>query len=329
MSTKAVPCIYERLVLVRRVPYWLYWLLVSMVAFAVGEVVLSIFNDTRFFWTRLLFSCLIFLLPAMSVWMARNFQKTMCSLSPLLWDDNSEFEVWLSTRMKRIFTLRSWPARLTTTIIVIAALTTVAILGLPFSSPELNSLALIGFALLLVICGQCGYELVDLLITLREIVRRPARVPFYLLPHPAVSGLQNYYSATALLYILNYVFLITAVWQGPYGFSQEMLVWLVFIASFPLGMFLWTFYQVHTLMKKVKESHFRTINQEIQKALEGVLTGDDSEEVERLEKVMEIQDKVRRVREWPVDVQNTLTFLVALGTTIIQIVVSVLELFKP
>lgn len=326
---KTIRCTYEQVILLKRIPYWIYWSAIGILGFTMWEIVIRAFGDKHFLWTQLLFGGGIALLPMTYVWMSHNFQNIMRILSPLLWSDNAEFEGWLEVRATRVFTLNSWQARLVTGFIVISALITVILSRLPFNSSVLNFLALIGFTPLLVVCGQGAYILTHLLVTLREIVRRPPKVPFFMLSHSAISGLQNYYSATAVVVTLAYICLVIAVWQGPYGLSLEMQIWLTVLAFYPLSMFFWSFFQVHILMRNIKQSHIEIINQEVQLTLEKVLSRNENEDVERLDKVMDIQNRIQTTKEWPVDLQGTLTFLIALTTAIVQVMISIVGILKP
>lgn len=241
----------------------------------------------------------------------------------LLWTDDAEFEGWLKIREKRIFTLRSSLAKLVTGVIVVAGLITVITLELPFKSEITNIIGLIFFFFLLVICGHDLYISIDLIVTLKEIVWRPARVPFFMLPHPAIYRLQKYYLTAAILYVLFYIGLVFAVWQGPYGFNYIMIVWLTALAFYPLLMFFCSLIQVRNLLRNIKQSHLETINYEVQQALEKVMNGHSLEETERLEKVMSIQNKIQNMEKGSITTGTVITFLTTFAIAIVQIVISV------
>ncbi len=249
----------------------------------------------------------------------------MKTLSPLLWDDHIEFEKWLEIQEIHIFTLHSWPAKIVTGFITSAALITIITLGLPLKSGIHLVVAYTFFFFLSMFCGQCLFISIGLLLKLKEIVDRPIKVPFFLLPHPGISRLQNFYSATTLIIVSFYTGFVIAVWLGPYGFNLAMLVWLTALSGYPLAMFSWSFFQIHFLLQNVKQSHLKIANNEVQQALKNVLTDHSLKETDRLEKMMSIQNKVKAMKEWPIAVEGALTFLTALVVAIVQALIYVLE----
>lgn len=206
---------------------------------------------------------------------------------------------------------------------------TISWLGFPFQTLTANILAVLGFIPLLIICGQGAYLLLDLLLVLRELVNLPPKVSFYLQSHPAIARLQNSFSSASLIVMLAYICLVLSIWQGPYGFSLEMQIWLTVLAFYPISMFFWSFFHVHILMLNVKNSHIKIVNKEVQETLERVLKNKKNDDVDRLEKLMGIQNKVQAMKEYPVEFQGTLTFIATFATVLIQIIISVRELLKP
>lgn len=316
-------CTFETIILFKRIPYWLYWPVIGIISFIPGEILIRTFEDNHFFWTQVLFSGAVGILPVLNIWLFHSFTKTMRGVSVLLWAGDAEFEKWLKIREARIFTLRSFEAKFVTGFVVVAGLIPVIILGLPFKSEIINIIGLIFFLLLLVICGHDLYISIDLIVTLEEIVWRPAQVPFFMLPHPAIYRLQKYYLTAAILYVLFYIGLVIAVWQGPYGFNYILIVWLTALAVYPLLMFFCSFFQVRTLLRNIKQSHLETVNYEVQQALEKVMNGHSLEETERLEKVMSIQNKIQNMEKGSITTETVITFLATLAIAIVQIVISV------
>jgi hypothetical protein len=290
------------------------------IGYFLGDLLIRLFNEPRLTLTQLIFAGCVGVFPIVIEVFCQRFQKTMYSLSVILWDDKAQFEKWLTERTSRIFTLNSWPARITTGGIVFVALVTVSLLGMPFRSGILNCLALFGFMLLIVICGQGVYMMLDLLITIRQVTHRQPNVPFFRLPHPAITELSDQCALASLALAVAYIALVVAISQGPYGLSVEMQAWLAALAFFPISMFFWSLIQVRALMRSVKQSQLEIINAEIERNLQKVLKGEGIEDVQRLESVMDIQSKVQAVHEWPIAVQGALTFVVTSATLAIQII---------
>lgn len=319
-------CTFERVIIFKRISYRVYWPFMGFFLFIAGEILVRILNETGFTITRIVFSAAFGLIPVLIISSFYRFEKVMKDLSNILWDDNDEFESWLKHRMARIYTLKFWPSRIITVLISLGALFTILNLGLPFQSKVGNIIALLLFIPPLFVVGQSAYILLDSLFTLRDLSHRSANVPFYFQPHPAIRALQNGYSTFALVVALGYIFLAISIWQGPYGFSLEMQIWLTLLAFYPISMFFWSFYHVHILMQKIKSSHMKIINKEIQRALNMVLDGKKNDDVDRLERIMEIQDKVQAAKEWPIDFQGAFTFIATLITFLVQLFLSIRDI---
>ncbi|KCZ73614.1 hypothetical protein ANME2D_00685 [Candidatus Methanoperedens nitroreducens] len=313
---------FEAIILFKRIPYWIYWPAIGFLSFVLGELLTRFFAENYFLWSRLLFNVAFGTLPIINIWFFHSFRKTMQEISIFFWQDDAEFQRWLKNKEIHIFTLRSWMAKCVTGFIFVAGLITIILLGLPFKSELFNLIGLICFSIFLMFCGNTLYISIGLLSTLREIVNRPTIIPFFMPHHRVISKLQNYYLIQTLFIVLYYIGLVIAVWRGPYGLNSAMLIWLTGLASYPLVMFSWSFLQIHFLMQNIKQSYLETINSEVQYAFKNVFNGHDFQELEHLEKIMNIQNKIHTLAEWPVSVGGALTFLTSLATAIIQIIVS-------
>ena len=83
-------------------------------------------------------------------------------------------------------------------------------------------------------------------------------------------------------------------------------------------------------MHNIKQVHLCTVNDEVQIALQRVLSSKSLEDAQRLEKLMDIQSKVEGLKEFPFGSQGAVTFLVTLVTASTQIAaVSVIRSWKP
>lgn len=329
MSKQTVLCTYEKIILFKRMPYWIYWPIVGLFLFFIGEITVLLLHEKQFFFTQIALSAGIGLIPVVLVFYSHEFEKTIKNLESVLWTNKNEFEQWLFERTSRMFTLKSWGAKFVTALFITGALLTVFWLGLPLRSLTGNIIAILGFIPVLIIAGQTAYMLLDLLITLRELVFRPANVSFYLQLHPAIRQLQGFFSSVTLVTTLAYIIGALAIWFGPYGVPFAMQIWLTLLAFYPICMFFWSFLHVHVLMQNIKNLHTQIINREVQRTLDCVLKNEKTDDVERLEKIMNIQNKVQTMKEWPVEIQGTLTFIATLATVLIQIVITIKEFLKP
>lgn len=325
MSTKSI---YEK-VIPFHLSKWLFWPFVGTVAFLAGILILNLSNETVFLWTQIFFTSMSVCIPLVFIWLNDNFKAALSPLSNILWDDDAEFESWVETRKRRLFTFASPIAKLLISLAVVLALITIFSLGLPFKLLEVNVIALIGFVFLTIQNAHSAYTFLDFLVTAHEIANRPIKPPFYINTKYVISKLQSYYSSLTLFITGGYFAMAIAIWQGPYGITPELQIWLSFGAFYPLASFFWLFFQSHIIMQRIKHANLVAINQEIQATYKQTMSKKSNEKFEQLSKIMELQDKVASLPEWPIELQGTITFAITLITAIIQVFVSVSGLFRP
>lgn len=328
-TTHQTKCTFERVIFFSKMPYWIFWPFIGVLIFALSEVLFRVFNETYYIVSRVI-ACFAFaVLPTISIWLFRSFKKVVFDLSQGVLADKDSTENWLKERELRIFTLRHPMAKFVTVLIVVAGLVTVIALGLAFKSQLVNVLSIVFFTILLSYCGQTLYISFDLFSTLRDLVTRPIEAPFYLIPNPAILNLQSYYSTASLMAFFLYVIMFVGIWQGPYGLSISMLVWISLLAIYPITMFVLSFIQIRSFSKKIKYSYIQLINGEIQKIFNHLLKNKSSNDVERLAKYMELQNSVAKIKDLPIRIGDVLTFLLALLAIINQILVFTFEIIKP
>lgn len=326
---KSLKSTFESIILIKKIPYWLYWLIIGTTGFIFGEFLFNYLGEQPFIIDRVIGAYTITIIPILNIWLFYSFRKTLKEIINSVWERDEAAESWLQERESRIFTLRQLPAKLVTGFIVISGLITIAMLGLPFRSTTTNILGVIAFTVLLWFCGQTLYISFDLLVTLRDIVNKPTDVPFMLLPNPAVSKLQTYYSTAALTITFLYTSLVVAIWQGPYGINTVMLIWLTVLAFYPTSMLVWSFTQIHTLIRNIKHSHLKIINDEIQKNLRRISKSNSVDDVDRLDKLIKIQGEVSSIKEWNFAFGNSITFVLTSLAGVIQVIISIREILKP
>jgi hypothetical protein len=260
-------CIYEKIILFKKIPYWLYYPILGLGGFLLGDAIIRAFGEKRYFWTQITFASYIGIVPVIIIWGSYKFQNILRELAPILWRQHDEFESWLQSKVERVFSLASFPSKIITLFVIVLGIFTIFMVGLPFKSQIVNLMAAIGFFIVLFVCGQSAYLLIALLVTLREIVQRPPELPFFLLSHPAIINLQNFYSTVAICVTLGYISLIFALWYGPYGLSLEMQIWLTLLAFYPIILFSWSFLQIRNLMRKIKFLHVQMVNNSLQEMI--------------------------------------------------------------
>lgn len=96
------------------------------------------------------------------------------------------------------------------------------------------------------------------------------------------------------------------------------MLWLTFLAIFPLGLFFWSLFIIHEIIAIAKYNQIELINSKIQFQLNGLLN-DDEKSINNLTKCMDIQKKIISISEWPIDLKSIITLIIALLPLIFQI----------
>ena len=325
-----VKCTYEAIIPFKRVPYWVFWPVVGLVGYALSEIAVNLLAEGGLLATRLIV-CLVFFgfWPTAFIWLFYAFRGTMLKCSAVLWTDDPNFENWLTDRQGRIFTLRRWPVRLFILVALVLGLSTLVGLGLPFRSSLLNGLLLIGVALAAIVGFQGTYMVLDLMATLGQLVKRPARLPFFYLPHPAITQLQKYYTMHAGFVVVAYILGVIAVWLSPYSLQPLILAWLSILAISPLLMLFWSFFLVRGLINRLKQAQIEAINRQIQTEYQKIVQTDDPTAPSHLKDLMEIQTKIIALPEWPLFPGGRIAIVGTVGTVLFQGAVSVYKFFNP
>jgi len=324
---------YERIIPFKSIPYWLFWMLVGVLAFVSSEIIIRAYNEKRllpFLLLRSIISVAWAGFPITLTWLSHRFYDTIRFASDVFWSDAAEFEEWLERRHRRIFTFQSGASKLIALLIGISVTVTYSIGGLPLENPLPKFFFVITGTLLSIMGGHTAYIIIDLLATLVELVRRDVQIPFFRLPHPAITGLQNYYSVAALIMTAGYSSLVIAGWQSPYGLSNPAVItWLSILAFFPLALFILSSFQIHLLMSKVKESQLEMVNEQVQSLFRKVSSKTGAKTYDQLEKAMAIQTKIQNLPEWPLSFASIFGFLITAATAIIQVVIPLLSTIRP
>ncbi len=326
MQTKNILTTYEKLIPFKRIPYWLYFPALSLIVLIVVEIIFSLISHKNSLISEIVVAIELAILPTFYIWMSKRFQLAALEISPILWNNDKDFQEWLHARIKRIFTLDSFGAKfLVTTMAGGAILTTIAI-GLPYKETLPNLFILIGLTAFALVGCQGAYILTDSGITLNEIVRRPIqKTPFFLLPPPAISSLQNLYLSIILTAAFTYTIFSVAAWQSPFGLTSGVIAWLWIGGAFPLGFFFWSSFQFYILIKRIKTEQVKQINEKIQLILNSVEGQISKEQADTIERLMSIQSQVQNLRELPFSLESFFTFLITLILPIVQFVMGFLK----
>jgi len=108
-----------------------------------------------------------------------------------------------------------------------------------------------------------------------------------------------------------------------------MIAWMIVTAFFPLAMFLFSLLQIHKLLSQIRQYNLELINQQIQTAYNCLATTLSKDTAEQLSQLMDVQNKVGKMPEWPLALEGITTLAVTIVIPIVQIAISVFGVFSP
>jgi hypothetical protein len=327
MHTKKFVNPYKKLIILKRIPYWLYYPALSFISLIAVEGFFHFITKTNSIISAIAVTAELAIMPTFYIWASEHFQSAIREISPILWGDDKDFDEWLDLRTKRIFTFDSFWAKFMVAIMAGGAIVTTISIGLPFKDTLQNSFILIALTTLALVGSQGAYMLVDTGITLHEIVRRPIKkIPFYLFPPPELSGLQNSYLSTILITVLTYGLFVLGAWQSPFGLKSGVLAWLWIGGVFPPLYFLGSSFQFYILLKRIKIEQIKQINEKIQSIFNNIDGQITKEQADTIEKLMSIQNQIQNLREIPFSLESFFTFVI---TLILPTAQFFMNFFKP
>jgi hypothetical protein len=169
------------------------------------------------------------------------------------------------------------------------------------------------------------YFVFAILSFLTQYVKYPINVPFFTIQTEELKLIQGFYFRTAWLVLFCYFYIIIIVRSTSWNFSGLVIFWLSFLGFCPLGLFLWSYFQLHILMVRIKQSFITICSSKIQivmKELDDNLTTDI---LDKVTKLMETQSMVEKLPEWPVNINSSITFI---GTLVLPLATFAFDIYK-
>jgi len=321
--------------------YTVFWIVLSIAAATVALVMLRALGEILSLETVIAVWSLLVVIPVSHLNISNEFHAMASDLKTFFKCDANEFRKWYQERLQSIFSAKS-PVMWTTAILTNIVCTAIVVqLGLPLQSSWLNALALIVFEVVAFASGQSVYTLLAELRLLKQFTNFAQCPHFYQSMPATLRKLSTMYLKSSVYILLVYLAVLIAIVRGPYGIPPILMLVLVGIAVFPTIYIMYSVFQIHLLMVKLREGTLAIIDKRIQQVLAEnwiIISGVDSEFVDSdvdepdldkvncLAKLMDLRDKVEKMREWPWNFEGRITFTVSILTSIVQVVVAVQDL---
>jgi hypothetical protein len=160
-------------------------------------------------------------------------------------------------------------------------------------------------------------------------VRYPLKPAFYKPGRLSTAALSNTFSLTAMFALAFYLLHVLAIMLAGYRLDVWIVTWITVNAFFPLALFLWSFFQVHFLIRRMKIANINAVNQQVQDTFACLQNQPSKEQAALLDQMMEIQKKVEQTDEWPISKEEITTLLVTLLVPFIQIIALIVGIVNP
>ncbi len=313
--------IYERTMVTKKFHYIPYWLTVGVLLFAQQELIAKIFKETELLPIRILVSFYVSVSAIFMINLKNIFVHVIEQIGELFEFPGSQ-DSWLENKINEFGSPEKFSiaTRVYFVVFHLGFTITVLSLGIPYKSWVSDIDFLITLQFFLFTSAHMVYGVAILLKILAEIVNFPLkRMPFYFSRHPGILVLARFYSRASLYSLAIVIILALCVWFNPYGLFSALIFWWLFTSVIPIILFIWTFIQSHTLMLRIRDKSLSLISQQIQECLDLVQKGASKDDVERLAKLMGIQDMASEMSIYPVGIEGATTFIVTFFYPVVNI----------
>jgi len=303
---------------IEKIPYWIYWPIIGLIFYIVSELLIFYFKEKRFFIGQLFVIIGVYSWPVAYIYFSRTFNTLMADLCMIFWRNKEDALKWYNYHAKRMFTLKTLYSKILLSIFFILLIFTLLYSGLPFTNNKMKIISLFGFFLIAFIGANAIPIVFYNFIILQNLVRLEPKIPFFMFSHIGLTKLKRYIFSLITIVTIGYFALIPTGKYSPYGFSFLYMLWLTFLAIFPIGLFFWSLFKIHEIVTIAKYNQIKLINNKIQIQLKGLLN-DDEKSINNLMKCMDIQQKIASISEWPIDLKSIIALIIALLPLLFQI----------
>jgi hypothetical protein len=319
--------IYERINPFGKLHYSIFWILVGVAFFVIQHLLAQFSGDPRYLLVRLLIAGTTPLITITGSIVGSAFYKALISAKSIIDMPTESYQSWAKDRFDELFNFKGNKVKLAILLVFIIGEFVIVYVGLPYDSTISNIAYLISVQVMIFVGSHALYALLGMLYTLYEITDFPLKVPFYANRHRSILCLSNAYNIGAFLTLVDYIWLLTMVYLAPWlRLDYVPLVALSIVGFYPLAMFLVSFFQIHAILKKIKQNHIDMINQQIEVCYRKLESRPSKDRLEELQKLMDIQEKVEKRPDWPFDIGNISTFIVSLIIPSVNVALSVFGL---
>jgi hypothetical protein len=303
----------------------LCWFLIGTLFLLMRVCLLLAYRAEIHIWTELFFAYFIVTgLTAGILYVAQIFDSLPSRLSVYFAYDLS---AWARNEAITIFDRRYWPLPVGALWVNVLGTITLILFTRPVRSPLRDAVMILSIQPVFFLCGYTFLFLTKLGLAGRKLVKSSLAINFPDRGNRLVTLLSGYVYFFAGCGLLEYLGLFVAVKLGPTRDSNLMAPWLIGLAVTPIIIFAWGIYHIHILQREIKLKNLETVHSQVRKIFQEVELNSSKDGVEKLAKMIEVQDRFEGAKEWPIALGTVLTLILALTAAVGQILASLNNLF--
>jgi hypothetical protein len=287
----------------------LCWCLMGTLFLGIRVSLLLAYAAQIHIWTELFFA--YFIVTGLTVgvlYVAQIFDSLPARLSDYFANDLSS---WARDEGTAIFDRTSWRLPLAALWVNVLGTITLILFTRPVRSNLRDALMILSIQPVFFLCGYAFLFLTKLGLAGRKLVKSRLAINFPDRGNRVVTLLSSYVYFFAGCGLLEYVGLFVAVRLGPTRDSNLMAPWLIGLAVTPIIIFVWGIYHVHILQREIKLKNLETVHSQVRKILAEVELSSSKDSIEKLAKMIEVQDRFEGAKEWPIALGSVLTLILA------------------
>lgn len=320
--------LYYRLTFILKKKHLLYWSLISILFLFSYICIVALARAKHFWLSELYFTFLCCGIPTFELYYIKYYAKLTKNLVPMFRTKDFDFISWAHKNALIIFSIKKIPMWITSLSINLLGTFSIVKSGLPFESTIANISLLVGMEIVFFFCGQAAYYLATTMLYTYKLARLQLNISFGDNYQYIISKLSKYLYFHSIFVLISYIGLFFAVRFSPFINSVFMTPWLIILALTPIVFFMWSIYQIHTLMKRIKYVHCNVISKEVKRLFLEYQRNSTTENIDRFYKGWEILKDVHQIQEWPISLQTFVTFVLTVIVATAQIIVAISNIIK-
>lgn len=319
---------YERMVSKLPLPCQIPWLIFAGLLFLIFFLLARLTSGSMSYILMPIFASFIMaFIPIIMIWASKKLSAFGQVLQHIINQPESEIALWYRNQLKAIHS----PVRMCVcgAIFVVTFIPSVGIASkwwqFPFSWFNSRACDIVLTFMVIVAAFMLGTALYVLLYTTILVFRLSKldlRITIYQHPLTSIKAVGALYVKFALMAAIADAVLVFTFIASPLELTPLIASWLTTMSLVVIVYFLAPLLRIHNKMSKVKYDKIRQFSSQLEKTFLEVTTDPNSENIKRLGELLEIQQHLQRMSEWPFDANAIITLLCA---TIVPIIAMLIE----